>query len=503
MNNLLCLLAVTAMAQPPSPTFRTGTELIQVSVVAQDARGKPVMDLRREEFTLFDNGSPREIGTFALEKAQVAAPGLTVPNTFSNRIAPSASEGSGSHAGYSVILIDNILASFGDPDTQEEGSPLARIQALKVLRSMPPDEKIAIYATKRQLQIICEFTADRDLLEQRLKVWMPSPDNPDTSAQAYKDALAGAPRLAGPAYAAAVQRQLEDSSRVDMMLRNSGDDDILKQVADHLAGIPGRKNLIWLSNRFFMSPAALQKFNRANTAIYPVDMDGVCRVCSPRPIAAMNAIATATGGLAYYNRNDIDAAIREAIDDGRVTYTLGFYQSGGDSPSRIHQLTVKVSRPAVTLRYRTSYQIGAPKLQAATAAELIAALHRPANETAIPFQVSASRRGDELNLEIKLDAASLDLVQQDGRWTARIESLAQFMTAEGKAAGTEDPLTMTLKLRQATYDTALKDGLLYRRKLGIPPGAVELRLLFANLSADKIGTFAIPLSEIKGDTDAK
>jgi len=42
----------------------------------------------------------------------------------------------------------------------------------------------------------------------------------------------------------------------------------------------------------------------------------------------MDGIAALTGGVASYLRNDIHVAIREAIDDGRVSYTLGFYPSG-------------------------------------------------------------------------------------------------------------------------------------------------------------------------------
>jgi hypothetical protein len=53
---VLFLAAGIAMAQQPlpAPTFRTGTELVQLSVIARDKNGLPVADLRREEFQLFD-----------------------------------------------------------------------------------------------------------------------------------------------------------------------------------------------------------------------------------------------------------------------------------------------------------------------------------------------------------------------------------------------------------------------------------------------------------------
>ena len=66
-----------------------------------------------------------------------------------------------------MILIDNLYTDFGDPDT-EAGSGFARLQTLQTLRSIPAGERIAIYAQGRKLQVICEFTSDRDLLERQL-----------------------------------------------------------------------------------------------------------------------------------------------------------------------------------------------------------------------------------------------------------------------------------------------------------------------------------------------
>jgi hypothetical protein len=40
----------------PAPTFRSGTKLVEVSVVVHDSKGAPVADLRREEFQILDNG---------------------------------------------------------------------------------------------------------------------------------------------------------------------------------------------------------------------------------------------------------------------------------------------------------------------------------------------------------------------------------------------------------------------------------------------------------------
>ena len=469
------------------PTFQTGVQLVQVNVVAQDKHGAPVADLRREEFRLFDNGSPQWIRLFVpeTEKPTPAAPERKAPNTFTNQIAAPA----GSHSGYSVILIDELFS--GSDPTNEEGSSLSRVRALQMLRSIPIGEKIAIYAARGQLQVICEFTSDRDLLDRQLRKWKPSATTPAPEQRPSLQAQLN-PQLAQLRNDAAAE-----AARINDLRNAAAGDFEMELVADHLAGIPGRKNLIWLANKFLIGPKAIQKLNRAGVSIYPVDIDGVCRLCPDRPRDTMNSIAALTGGVAYYGRNDLDVAIREAMDDGRVSYTLGFYPSGEDHAS-VHRLTMSVSRPGVMLRYRTSYEVEPPQpTPADPVAGLVQALNRPIDATAIAIHASATRAQDRLSLDATLDVESLDLILNQGGqqnlWTGSLEVVARFTAAEGIVAGDVFSKTVTLNLSQASYDAAMRGGLPFHNEFQIPPKAVELKLLFGNLATGKIGTLTIPV----------
>jgi hypothetical protein len=87
--------SVFAAQQPPAPAFRTGVELVQVSVIAQDNQGNPVTDLRREEFKILHNGVSQEIRLFLAEVEKFNAPAQVTasnkaPNTFTNRIPATA-----------------------------------------------------------------------------------------------------------------------------------------------------------------------------------------------------------------------------------------------------------------------------------------------------------------------------------------------------------------------------------------------------------------------------
>lgn len=57
-------------AQAPQPAvFRAETELVRITATVMDTRGEPVMDIRKEEFVLLDNGVRQEIALFAQDPA--------------------------------------------------------------------------------------------------------------------------------------------------------------------------------------------------------------------------------------------------------------------------------------------------------------------------------------------------------------------------------------------------------------------------------------------------
>jgi VWFA-related protein len=174
----------------------------------------------------------------------------------------------------------------------------------------------------------------------------------------------------------AANQCLTDFYTVNRVERTAG---TLEDIANHLAPLPGRKNLIWVSGSFPLyiwldapyTPAiatqerrtfsneierAARALNNAGLAIYPVDARGLIapsfanrRPGSTRgdipgrrgyqaPITlspnranfdALNTLADRTGGRVFYHTNDILGSIRRAIDDSRVTYVLGYYPSHG------------------------------------------------------------------------------------------------------------------------------------------------------------------------------
>lgn len=70
---------------------------------------------------------------------------------------------------------------------------------------------------------------------------------------------------------------------------------------------------------------------------------------------AMLDLADKTGGKAYYNRNDINNALSDGIDDGSTYYMVGYYPQNKKWDGRFRKIEVKTRRQGINLRYRTGY----------------------------------------------------------------------------------------------------------------------------------------------------
>lgn len=495
-------LAPRSPAPAPEPVFRASAQLVQISVIAQDKDGKPVTDLRRDDFQIFDNGMPQEIRLFLADVSEPPAAAAQPRGTFTNRIG-----GGGS----SVILFDKLSA---DGDADFTHNVHARQKAIDAMNAVPPGERIAVYALWCRFLVVREFTSDRDSLLGKLNAFTPGfapciDPKTATDVRGFElycpntcspgDARSADPQR--PDVAAEMQsRQQQNFNAIAFRRQTELREDEFRMLADHLAGIPGRKNLIWVTSQFLISPASLKRLVDANVAIYPVDALGSyigMAAGKKERYAELRAFAALSGGVAFYDRDDLDTGIRDAMRDGRVSYTLGFYPASADTNAPAHQLRVRVSRPGVTLRYRAGYELKPPPAPSTSpVADLVEALNRPVDATVIPIAANATRDGDRVDLSVSVDVPSLDLELSDGLWKGKAELVMRFVTAAGLPAGDPSAETLTFGFRPETYESMLQGGNPYRsrRELPIPAGAVELKVLVGNLASGKIGTLTIPLS---------
>jgi hypothetical protein len=104
---LLIAGQVAAPSGDDTPTFKSGVNEVMVPVVVRDADGHVVTDLRKEDFTLLDNGKPQDITSFRVEK-----PGqhVAVARPVEEVNTPSAGSQAESAKGAPMVMPDHFIA---------------------------------------------------------------------------------------------------------------------------------------------------------------------------------------------------------------------------------------------------------------------------------------------------------------------------------------------------------------------------------------------------------
>jgi VWFA-related protein len=333
--------------------IRSTTSLVQVRVVAKDAKGRPVADLRREDFQVQDDRKPQPITLFTADRGALPASSATIPSTGESAETPQEA------GSYSLILLDWLNTLYAD-------RLRAKDQVIRLFKSFQPSRRVAIYLLGNEPRLLHDFTSDMAELVQVVEETELEWGDLDNDTPGRFDARFGSrtgPRPGLEEQLFFMNKRVTESFRA------------LELISDRLVHVPGRKSLIWMSDAFPLVvdnnviPGAhplelvyyqnlerlLARLNRADIAVYGVDAHGLATTAGSYP-GTMVQFAERTGGTAFYGRNDLDTGVRLALEDMRVSYILGFHVPPGAAPG-IHEIRVRVSRSGVTLRYRESYEL--------------------------------------------------------------------------------------------------------------------------------------------------
>lgn len=444
-------------ASQEETVFHSSARLVTVSVVVEDKKGNPVTGLKKEDFTVMDDGKPQPIAFFT-PPAQVPAQtqeqapkraSLLPPNVFTNRFDLKGQDPPGTAT---VVLFDLL-------NTATQDQSYVRKEVIHFLQSLKPQDHIAVYGLTNQLFILHEFTRDAaDLVAAVQKL---SPQELAAFDSTHTPPLDLVSLGADPQWMTLqnslnnANGQIADQRNIDRIATTIG---ALDAIADHVSGIPGRKSLVWISGGFpiqigvapnigkpggvvstmgdqstenrltrpnrEMGKAddlvkfAAESLNRSNIAMYAIDAKGVeldpstdassrgRRMSNPwRDTSMLNAeqdsrdssklLADRTGGLAFFGNNDIRSAVHRAFDDGRYAYNVAFYPNHGQWNGEYRKLKVQVKGEGLRLRYRTGYYAFADRTDPNTvvAAALEQAASSPLDATNLGMIVTGKPGG--------------------------------------------------------------------------------------------------------------
>jgi VWFA-related protein len=330
---------------------------VPIDIVVTDKQGNPVKGLRKEDFTVTEDKKPQKILSFEyFDSAQTFTPPKLPPmpaNTFIN--LPKVTE-----QGPLYILYYDMVNT--PPDDQMS----FRKQLFDYIDHAQPGTRMAVFVNATGLHMLQGFTSDHELLKAALLTKGPGPHMPDV----FEDARNYGQNDAGAA------------------LSN------LHFIADYMSGIPGRKNLLWLSVSFpipvgplvtgvnaqqggvgggFSSSTMqindlsllLQKsiketyaaMMRSQIALYPIDVCGI-NCDSPAKNQYEDTIAADSGGHAYYANNRTVELIDKAVSNGENYYSVSYQPTNTKYDGLERDIVITMpnfKKSGYTLSYRTLY----------------------------------------------------------------------------------------------------------------------------------------------------
>jgi VWFA-related protein len=524
-------------SQQPPAAIRATTRLVQVSVVVHDKHGDAISDLTKDDFVILDEKKPQEIRLFSMETNRVPehAPPQLPPNTYTNRIQ----ERGNVPTSITVLLFDGL-------NTQITDQAYARQQVVKFIqKQLQPQDRVAIYSLGHDLRILHDFSNDAASLLAALGSYK-GQDTPQLDASEAQ--ISDNPN---PNIAAFLNNAYQYEANFFVTDRVHRTVEALTAIANHVGTLPGRKNLIWISGSFPFSigyenierstsdarelyandiETAARALTNANLAVYPVDARGLMtsdlgnRTSSANPrggtmgiisnsaqnsdprsngpntsnFDSMNVLADRTGGKAFYNRNDIWGSVREAIDDSRVTYELGYYPQGVDWNGSFHEIKVEVKRPGARVRARKGYfALPEPRLtpqirQAIIAQSATSSLEPTGIGVQVRVQTVAGER--KLHTVASFDLREFALERKDGRWSGAIDTVFIQLDNRNQIIAAIDD-TFHLNLDPAKYEQLLKEGVTVTKDVPILPNAVEMRLVLRDGTTGTVGAVGVPLAK--------
>ena len=339
-----------ADAQAPTYTLHLNARLVDVNVVALDKKGHPITDLKPEDFEVYDDGVKQKIRSFS--QADVGAGGTDGPAQPAQALTEFSNHGTQPMAddrNTVVLLVDSSNLAFTDFSQ-------ARQQAERFLKTLPPSEKVALYAVHyHSYQILSEPTTDHADLMAKLAKWKPSAQDVGNAEDEEQRNRQQIEYVHDPEDMLSTNGNFTldtgtQSEALDPKLRELGSRpgpnalSLLVDVAHHLGAIPGHKSLIWIT-----SDNVLADWNKTSVTI-----EKGSKTIEPAALRTQEAMNNAHVSVYPLDASHLEANVINANIGNRNVELTPTFQRGPGSPSLAQETEREMEGPEFTATMDTN-----------------------------------------------------------------------------------------------------------------------------------------------------
>ncbi len=534
-RTILSLLAAAALLSPGAaliaqnssrPTssqsvIQVTTELVLVNVVARDKKGNVIKDLKKEDFTLYEDGKKQQISSFDFEDVDQLASTAGPTITGAAAATPGTLLHSSKKAPPTLDARDRrlILLFFDFSAMQPEDIDRSVDAAKKFVHDkMQPADLIAIVSLATNMHVDCDFTDDQKKLAAVLDAYSGG------EGQGFDNGTTGSAEGAAETGGSFTEDDTDlNTFNADFKLL------AIQSLMNSLGKLPQKKSVIYFSNGITQSGvdnqaalhAATAAAVKANASIYSLDVRGL--QAFPPGGEAQNAslhgqsaytgasilndlngnaasqdtlatLSADTGGKAFFDSNDFSGVFSQVQKDSSVYYVLGFTSNNPAKDGRFRHLKVTVNRPDLKLDFRSGYYAGRDfehlnKADREQQLEDEMAAQLPRVDVPVYAGASYFRKDDShyyLAVSLIIPGSQIPFVTEKEKDSATIDVIGEALESGKFPVGR---LRDTVKLAVDSTREVRRKNVQYNTGFLLAPGSYHLKFVVRENRTGRMGSF--------------
>jgi VWFA-related protein len=530
ISAVLSLLLSGSLALPQDQaTFKVQTNLVIVNVTVRDKKGKSITDLKKEDFTVFEDDKPQKVSVFELQRLNrdVLPPLESGPRTLIERntaAPPPPPKAEPAATGSKRFQDKRLIALFFDFSSMPPADQLrAQNAAIKFLNTqMTASDMVGIMVFSTLFKVVQDFTDNRQLLIDTIK--------------SFRIGESSDLAIAGTTADDQDDTGLDQSFVADETEFNIFNTDrklsALEDAARKLAAFPEKKALIYFASGVGKTGmenqaqlrATVNTAVRSNVSFYPIDTRGLVALipggdatqASPKGTAlftgagqtraktsfndqqeTLYTLAADTGGKALLDTNDLTLGMTQVQEDIDSYYILGYYSTNAALDGRYRRIKVKLAgHLEAKLDFRSGYYAGKEwKKFTATDKERqledALQLGDPVSDLPLALEVDYFRFGKDryfVPISVKIPGSAIGLSKKGSNETAVLDFIGQVRDSGGKLVSSVRD-AIPIKLTETAAAQIASRGLQYDTGMILKPGSYTVKFLARENLSGKMGSF--------------